>query len=32
MRVSVNFYPVKSLHEVLTIAFPTLLDKIPPKL
>lgn len=32
MKKGVNFYPVKTLQEVLAIAFPTILDKVPSKL
>ena len=26
------FHPVKNIQEVLSIAFPNILDKIPPKI
>ena len=32
LKKDVHFYPVKTIREVLTIAFPTVLDKLPPKL
>jgi hypothetical protein len=32
MRKNVNFYPVKTIQEVLGVAFPSLLDKVAPKI
>ena len=32
LRKRVNFHTVKTLREVLGVAFPTILDKNPPKL
>lgn len=32
LRKNVNFYPVKTIQQVLATAFPTLLDKLAPKI
>lgn len=32
IKKEANFYPVKSIQQVLGVAFPTILDKIPTKL
>ena len=32
IKKNVNFYPVKTIQQVLGIAFPTILDKVPPKI
>lgn len=32
LKKSVIFYPVKTIREVLCIAFPTVMEKIAPKL
>jgi hypothetical protein len=32
LKKKAQFYPVKEIKEVLTVAFPTLWESIPPKL
>lgn len=32
LKKNVHFHPVKTIREVLNVAFPTVMDKIPPKL
>lgn len=32
LKKNVHFHCVKTIQEVLALAFPTILDKVPPKI